>query len=109
VVVGRHAATDGLLQHYFVDIVRRESAFGERGTDVKAEFVPLAERDHGADHQHAPGALIEMRPGPDFAPCVARDQVDESALNEFLPAMDLSTQAPPSTLRRWAKPSSRRF
>jgi hypothetical protein len=33
----------------------------------------------------------------------------KSALNEFLPLIDLSTQASPSTLRRWAMPSSRRF
>jgi hypothetical protein len=68
VVGGRHAAIERLLQQDFLDIIRRESALGERGTDVKTEFVPLAERNHGADHQHASGALIEMRPGPDFRP-----------------------------------------
>src|SRR3981189_790786 len=33
----------------------------------------------------------------------------KSELNEFLLAIDLSTQASPSTLRRCAMPSSRRF
>jgi hypothetical protein len=33
----------------------------------------------------------------------------KSALKEFLFAIDLSTQASPSTLRRWVMPSSRRF
>jgi len=99
VVGGRHAAIDRLLQQSFLDIIRRETAFGERGADVKAEFVPLAERDHGTDHQHAPGALIEMRPGPDFAPAWRVIRSTKSALNELLLAMDLSIQASPSTLR----------
>jgi hypothetical protein len=72
------------LQQDFLDIVRREAAFGERRAHVKAKFIPLAERDHGADHQHAPGALIEMRPGPDFAPGMARDQIDELGVERIL-------------------------
>src|SRR5438132_301571 len=44
---------------------------------MQAEFIPLAERDHGADHEYAPRAMVEMRPGPDVAPGVARDQVLE--------------------------------
>src|SRR4051795_11908182 len=44
---------------------------------MQAEFVPLAEGYHGADHEHAAGAMVEMRPGPDVAPGIARDQVLE--------------------------------
>ena len=44
---------------------------------MQAEFVPLAERDQGANHKHTPRALVEMRPGPDLAPGIARDQVLE--------------------------------
>ena len=32
--------------------------------DVQAEFLPLAERDHGADDEHAARALVEMRARP---------------------------------------------
>jgi len=84
-VVGRgHPAIDRLLQQDFLDIVRREAAFGKRRAHVKAEFIPLTERDHGADHQHPPDALIEMRPGPDFAPRMARDQIDELGVERIL-------------------------
>jgi len=51
---------------------------------VKAEFIPLTERDHGADYQHPPGALVEMRPGPDFAPRMAGDQVEELGVERIL-------------------------
>src|SRR5882724_2393983 len=44
---------------------------------MQAEFIPLAERYHGTDHKHAPCTMVEMRPGPDIAPGVARDQVLE--------------------------------
>src|ERR1700689_5916400 len=87
-MVGRgHAAIDRLLQEDFLDIVGREAAFRQRGAHMQAEFIPLAERYHGADHQHAPGPLVEMRPGPDFTPGMARDQVDELAV-ERIPAGD---------------------
>src|SRR5258708_2123526 len=42
---------------------------------MQLELVPLPERDQGADHEHAPRALVEMRPGPDLAPGIAGDQV----------------------------------
>ena len=77
VVGGGHAAIDRLLQQDFLDVVGGEAALGERRAHMQAEFVPLPERDHGADHQHAPGAMVEMRPGPDIAPGIARDQVLE--------------------------------
>ena len=41
------------------------STLDQRRADVQAKFIPLTERDHGADDEHAPGSLIEMRPGPD--------------------------------------------
>ncbi len=44
---------------------------------MQAEFIPLAERHHGADHKHAAGAVVEMRPGPDVAPGITGDQVLE--------------------------------
>src|SRR4029077_5045854 len=80
-VIGRrHAAIDRLLQNDFLDVVGREAAFRECGAHVQAEFIPLAERYQGADHEHAPRAMIEMRPGPDIAPGVAGDQVLEIAV-----------------------------
>jgi hypothetical protein len=30
-----------------------------------------------ADHEHAPRAVIEMRPGPDLTPGMAGDEIDE--------------------------------
>ena len=71
----RNAAIDRLLEQDFLDVVGGEAALGERRPHVQAEFVPLSERNHGADHQHPSGALVEMRPGPDLAPGVARDHV----------------------------------
>jgi hypothetical protein len=44
---------------------------------MQAKFIPLAKRQQGADDKHAAGAVVEMRPGPDIGPCMARDQVDE--------------------------------
>src|SRR5262245_4178589 len=44
---------------------------------MQAEFIPLSERHHGADHEHPAGAVVEMRPGPDIAPGIAGDQVLE--------------------------------
>src|SRR5207253_2606392 len=78
---------DRLLQQDLLDIIRREAAFRERRADVQAEFVPLGERHHGADHEHAAGALIEMRTGPDLTPGVTRDQVLEIGI-ERIPAGD---------------------
>ena len=49
----------------------------KRRAHVQPEFVPLAERDHGADHEHAAGAFVVMRPRPDLAPGVAGDEVLE--------------------------------
>src|SRR5579871_1911504 len=74
---GGHAAIDRLLQQYFLDVVGGEAALGERRAHMQAELVPLPERDHGADHQHPPRALVEMRPRPDLAPGVAGDEVLE--------------------------------
>src|SRR5580698_2142747 len=51
---------------------------------MQAEFIPLTEREHGADHGHPAGAVVEMRPGPDLAPGVARDQVDEFGVERVL-------------------------
>jgi hypothetical protein len=75
VVRCRHAAIDRLLQQDLLDIFRREAAFGQRRADVQTEFIPLAQRHHRADHEHAPRALIEMRTCPDIAPRIARDQI----------------------------------
>src|SRR5580698_3306490 len=51
---------------------------------MQAEFIPLTEREHCADHEHPAGAVVEMRPGPDLAPGVARDQVDELSVERVL-------------------------
>ena len=42
---------------------------------MQHELVPLAERDHGADDENAPRALVVMRTGPDFAPGAAGDEI----------------------------------
>src|SRR5690349_11274661 len=42
---------------------------------MQLELVPLAQREQRADDEDAPRALVEMRPGPDLAPGIARDQV----------------------------------
>src|ERR1700730_15465200 len=74
---GGYAAIDRLLQYDLLDIIGREAALRQRRADVKAEFIPLTERDQGADHQDAAGAPGGMRPGPDIGPRMTRDQVDE--------------------------------
>src|SRR5258705_12341628 len=103
-MIGRgHAAIDRLLQQNFLDVVGRKSAFRQRRAHVHAKFVPLTEGDHGSDHEHAAGALVQISP---HAWRVIKSM--KSALNEFLLAIDLSTHASPSTLRRWFLPSSRR-
>ena len=76
-VGGGHAAIDRLLQQDFLDVVRRNAALGQGRAHVQANFIPLAERHHGADHQYAAGAFVEMRPRPDLAPRMTRDEVDE--------------------------------
>src|SRR6266404_1155006 len=77
---GGHAAIDRLLQDDLLDVIGREAAFGQCRAYVQTKFVPLAERDQSADDKHATGALIEMRPGPDIGPRMARDQVDEVSI-----------------------------
>src|SRR4029077_259526 len=84
VVGGWHTAIDRLLQQNFLDVVGRETTFGKCCSDVQAELVPLSERDHSADHQHTPGAMIEMWPGPDLAPGMTRDQIDEFGVERIL-------------------------
>src|SRR6516162_2850178 len=76
-VCGGHAAVDRLLQKNFLDVIRRKATLGEGGANMQAEFVPLTERDEGADDKHAARTLVEMRSGPDLAPGIARDQVLE--------------------------------
>src|SRR5215475_13433719 len=60
VIAGRRAAIGGLLQDDLLDVVGREPALGEGGAHVQAKLVPGAERHHGADHQDAAGALVEV-------------------------------------------------
>src|SRR5882757_9252205 len=73
----RHAAVDRLLQYNLLDVVRRETTFRQSCADMQAKFIPLPERDQGADHQYAADAMVEMRAGPDIGPGMPRDQVDE--------------------------------
>src|SRR6266508_6384768 len=74
-IAHRHAAIDRLLQNNFLDVVARESALDERGAQVHAEFLPPADRHHGANDKHAAGALVEMRSRPDLAPGAAGDEI----------------------------------
>src|SRR5215831_13181029 len=80
VVAGRRAAIDRLLQDDLLDVVGREAAVGKRGAHMQLELVPLTERHHGADHQHATGTLVVVRTRPDLAPDVARDHLLEFAV-----------------------------
>src|SRR5260370_10872922 len=77
---GGRAAIDSLLQYDLLDVIGREAAFGQRRAYVQTKFVPLAERNQSADDKHTAGALVEMRPGPDIGPGMARDQVDEVSI-----------------------------
>ena len=43
----------------------------------------MAERDQGADHEHPPSAMIEMRPRPDVAPGITGDQVLEIGIERI--------------------------
>jgi hypothetical protein len=74
---GRHPAIDRLLQDDFLDVVRREAALAQRRPHMQAELVPLGKCDHGADHQHAARAFVEMRPRPHFTPSGAGDEILE--------------------------------
>src|SRR5215831_13064098 len=65
------------MQDDLFDVVRSEAAFNQRCANVQAKLIPLPERDHSANDQDSPRALVEMRPGPDLAPGIARDQVLE--------------------------------
>ena len=66
---------DRLLQDDLFDVVRSEAAFNQRCANVQAKLIPLPERRHSANDQDSPRALVEVRPGPDLAPGIARDQV----------------------------------
>src|SRR6185312_2397964 len=57
--------------------VGREAAFGQRRAHVHAEFIPLVESEHGADHQYAARALVVMGARPHLAPGCAGDEVLE--------------------------------
>src|SRR6516225_11803528 len=76
-VCGGHAAVDRLLQKNFLDVIGRKAALGEGSANMQAKFVPLTERDQGADDKHAAHTLVEMRSRPDLAPGVTGDQVLE--------------------------------
>src|SRR6266498_1831587 len=65
---------------HFASLMRatRLSGFAElleRGAQVHAEFLPPADRHHGANDKHAAGALVEMRSRPDLAPGAAGDEI----------------------------------
>ena len=47
--------------------------------------------------------VVQAGPAPDVVPGIARDQAWNSALKSFAPASDLSTQASPSTARRFGE------
>src|SRR5262245_4512038 len=68
VVCGGHPAIDCLLQDDFLDVVRRESSFGQGRPHVHAELLPFIQGEHGADDQDATRALVVMGPGPNLAP-----------------------------------------
>src|SRR5262249_61921255 len=53
----------------------REAALDERCAHVHAKLLPPADRHHGADDEHAPRALVEMRARPHFAPGAAGDEI----------------------------------
>src|SRR5262249_45623347 len=75
VIANRHATIDRLLQNDLLDVVGREAALDQRRAQVHAELLPPPDRHHGADHEHAPPALVQMRSRPYLAPGAASDKV----------------------------------
>src|SRR5215471_7281152 len=74
-IAHRHAAIDRLLQNDLLDVVGRKAALDQRCAQVHAELLPPPDRHHGADHEHAARALVEMRSRPDLAPGAAGDEI----------------------------------
>ena len=105
-VRGRDAAVDRLLQQDLAQLALAEVAALERRARVQAQLLPPAERDHRADHEHAPLAQVEARPRPDLAPGVARDQVLELGAELARLGGARSTCARPSSSRRRSRPAA---
>src|SRR5262249_36185134 len=64
-----------LLQNDFLHVIGREAALDEGCAHVHAKLLPPADRHHGADDEHAPQALAEMRSRPHLAPGAAGDEI----------------------------------
>src|ERR1700674_4456738 len=73
----RHAGVDGELQDQLLDQVGRHLAFGEGRAQVQAILLPAAERHGGGEHDQAARGVVEAGPGPDLAPGVAGNEVEE--------------------------------
>src|SRR6476660_9637887 len=86
-VGGRYPAINGLLQDDFLDVVRGEIGLGQRRPHMQAEFLPLVEGKHRADHQDTTGALVIMRACPNLAPGGARDEILKFFVERRLPGV----------------------
>src|SRR3954471_3884137 len=75
VIAHRHAAIDRLLQDDLLEVVGGESALDQRRAHVHAEFLPPADRHHGADDKDAARTLLEMGTRPHLAPGAAGDEI----------------------------------
>jgi hypothetical protein len=106
VIGGGHTGINHLLQDDLLDVVGREAALGQCGSNVQAESIPRTERQQRFDDKHTARAIVEMWSGPDLTESIARDQFLEFGV-EGVPVGDpLSTQASPRTLRRLLMPLS---
>jgi tetratricopeptide (TPR) repeat protein len=83
VIGDRYAAINRLLQDDFLDVVGAEATFDEGRAHMQPEFVPLTERNHGSNDQYSSRSLIEVRPSPDVAPRIARNQILEIGIERI--------------------------
>src|SRR5215469_845618 len=75
-VGGGNAGVDRDLQQDLADLLRRQPV-AQRRAGMHREFFFLAQRGQSRERDHASLGSGETRPGPDFAPCVASDELLE--------------------------------
>src|SRR5262249_42804050 len=73
------AAIDGGLEQHLFDFVTRHAAIA-RGAEVQRELFAAVERHEHREAKEAARAPVEARAAPDLAPGVAREQVEELAV-----------------------------
>src|ERR1043166_9435648 len=58
-VAGRRAAVDRLLKNYFLDVLGLKAALDEGRAHMRAELLPMAERQERADAEYPPRAAAD--------------------------------------------------